>query len=1083
MRQSKHSTQRRYLSFYVDDIYVDPMKNTLYFPKEKVLLQPKLMSVLAYLASRPGEVISNDQLIQECWPDHFVGDNPVQKCIAQLRKALGDSPKEPRFIKTVSRKGYMLVARVSGELTEQNALAPSVQKAEPVWLGQCPYVGTRAYEYTDHPIFFGRQKELTELDKQIREASEQHLPQVIVHGCPQIGKSSFIKAGLLPHLMKIQPTGTLQFTFFLAQDLAETSVTDTADSLMTSLKENQILIPTIRAGRWNEHEKGGAGSNGTVSWGNETLVLAESLPFFIVFIDHLEQIALVSEEDLQPLQSILDTLTSAPQCLLIMASSRPTTRLKTSPENTLCFSLPQIGRNQKNDIIKKSAELAGLIFDYNNASRNYLNETLLEDIQQTDAPIGTLQHMLFSLYAHKEGNTLTFNHYDQKGGVSGFYAELAEESFSVLTNHEQTLFMEHLFCLVTLNPRGDTVALNKNSEGMPLQTDPKVWVLFLKLAANNILKIRYSESSIQVCFWEESILKEWPRLNQWVEQNISTLYLRHDLLIMTDRWLYHQKAKEYVVGSGRFLKQIKAVSNDKLLTISEDENAFISSLTDKINTQKRGKTLSLLLVTLFVMSLTWLSINFYHTSQTLQKSRNNAENLISFMLYDLKEKLIPLGKLELLDMVANRSIDYFDAEGLEKLSDSSLLQWAESFQILGEVYFNKLDYQQANQYFNQSLKALQQAQVKSGDNSQLLMSTMLAHYWVGEVAFRMYNYELTQFHWQLYLDFANQLRQLEPDNATWLLEQSHALNNLGALAEKQNNLIQAEKYLLRSIAMKQQLLEQSSDKKFKVSLMNTLSWMATLYEKSGKLKIASEYYQQAHKIVKELIAIYPDNFRYLGRLTLLEQNLAKNFYYRGELKDAEIHAMHSISIINQLLNNDTSHFEYRERLVYSYLVLGKIQWRSENYIASQQSLYQAQKYIQQLSEINSDRTDYWRYLSLLEQANLFLKTSQTENALFYQQQAYEFYQKYYKNDDESIKYFFMLLLFYEQNTAIPNTYSMFFEQKLTKLQNELLVQLGMGEVNHKFLAVYCFVQKSAPLAPKASLIELCSKVKYVNYDL
>jgi len=76
------------------------------------VVEPKTMEVLVYLAARAGEVTSSDELIDSVWCGRPMGDNPVHKCISQLRSALGDDARRPRYIGTIPKKGYRLLAHV-----------------------------------------------------------------------------------------------------------------------------------------------------------------------------------------------------------------------------------------------------------------------------------------------------------------------------------------------------------------------------------------------------------------------------------------------------------------------------------------------------------------------------------------------------------------------------------------------------------------------------------------------------------------------------------------------------------------------------------------------------------------------------------------------------------------------------------------------------------------------------------------------------------------------------------------------------------------------------------------------------------
>jgi TolB-like protein len=77
------------------------------------------MRVLVYLASHPGEVVTKEQLVEEVWDGAFVTDEALTYSIWELRKALGDDAKKPRFIQTVPKQGYCLIAPVSFQSVDE----------------------------------------------------------------------------------------------------------------------------------------------------------------------------------------------------------------------------------------------------------------------------------------------------------------------------------------------------------------------------------------------------------------------------------------------------------------------------------------------------------------------------------------------------------------------------------------------------------------------------------------------------------------------------------------------------------------------------------------------------------------------------------------------------------------------------------------------------------------------------------------------------------------------------------------------------------------------------------------------------
>ncbi len=76
-------------------------------------LEPKVLQVLLCLCAHRGRVVDREHLTQEVWPDTIVGDDPLNRAISELRKIFRDAPRQPRYIETIHKKGYRLIASVS----------------------------------------------------------------------------------------------------------------------------------------------------------------------------------------------------------------------------------------------------------------------------------------------------------------------------------------------------------------------------------------------------------------------------------------------------------------------------------------------------------------------------------------------------------------------------------------------------------------------------------------------------------------------------------------------------------------------------------------------------------------------------------------------------------------------------------------------------------------------------------------------------------------------------------------------------------------------------------------------------------
>ncbi len=82
--------------------------------RREIRITPKSLSLLRALAERPGEIVSKEELFRIVWPKSTVSDATLTSCIKELRKALHDDARTPRFIETIHRRGFRFIAPIEG---------------------------------------------------------------------------------------------------------------------------------------------------------------------------------------------------------------------------------------------------------------------------------------------------------------------------------------------------------------------------------------------------------------------------------------------------------------------------------------------------------------------------------------------------------------------------------------------------------------------------------------------------------------------------------------------------------------------------------------------------------------------------------------------------------------------------------------------------------------------------------------------------------------------------------------------------------------------------------------------------------
>lgn len=173
--------------FTFDGFYIDPQNRRLLREGEPVALNSKYFDVLLMLVSNRGRLVDKQHIFDEVWDGVFVTDAALTQCIKDIRRQLGDDASNPRYIKTVPKHGYVFIGEVVEAGTGGSAagIAPAPR----------PYKFLDYYTRHDSHLFFGREAETEVLRSQVITHRS-----FILHGRSGVGKSSILRAGLMPRL-------------------------------------------------------------------------------------------------------------------------------------------------------------------------------------------------------------------------------------------------------------------------------------------------------------------------------------------------------------------------------------------------------------------------------------------------------------------------------------------------------------------------------------------------------------------------------------------------------------------------------------------------------------------------------------------------------------------------------------------------------------------------------------------------------------------------------------------------------------------------------------------------------------------
>lgn len=187
-----------------------PSLGRLIGPEGEVQLEPRAMEVLVYLAENFEQVVSRQRIIEAVWRQEFVSDATLSGAIAKVRRAFGDDARSPRYVETLSKRGYRLLVRPVNELElvprpdgdarglgragaaaeGESRPAAAVALAEPA-ATVTPFPEVRADP--GRPVFVAREAELARLDSMLEQAIAGTGRVAFVTGEAGTGKTALLQ--------------------------------------------------------------------------------------------------------------------------------------------------------------------------------------------------------------------------------------------------------------------------------------------------------------------------------------------------------------------------------------------------------------------------------------------------------------------------------------------------------------------------------------------------------------------------------------------------------------------------------------------------------------------------------------------------------------------------------------------------------------------------------------------------------------------------------------------------------------------------------------------------------------------------
>ena len=845
----------KHREFRFGEWQVEVAGNALRMGEIRVGLEPRAMDVLRYLCRHPHAVIPAEELLEKCWGSPELGDNPVHKAIAQLRKALGDSSTAPRYIETVRKRGYRAIAEVAED-----------EPRAGIWDAGSPFRGLAAFEESHAAIFFGRVQAATRLRQAVLDQVSGGCAMALVLGASGSGKTSLVRAGLLPQLT-VPNGGLVALDCTLHMDCADLGgsglLAALAAVLLDAERDGVPLLDGMDAvslGRRLDGEPAAVAA-----------MLSCAGPVRLaVFVDRLEAVfrATAGDAERAAFMRALDRLARAGILVVLACRNDFYPQLMAVPE---MMALKTRGGHFDIDppdgagiaqMVREPARAAGLAFEREADTGASLDDVLCDAARASPDVLPLLQYCLDELYRQRgDDGMLRFAVFRQLGGIEGALGVRAEQVVAALPAAQQAALPHVLSLLVAVGDEQHAVTARRPAWAA-LGTEPERDLVRALVEA----RLFVSELSGDVPGFgvaHEALLRRWPRVADWIERHRQDLQLRTRVMAQAGRWAAAGRPKDLLLPRGSQVNAGRGLLAASEVTLPPLAREFVQRSVNRVKLGQRIALGVMGLVVLLAVLAGVLGLRARAAQHEAERHRSEAESLMGFMLGDFADKLRPLGRLDLLDSVSTRALSYLATAG-ERDSLTARTQRAGTLNMIAEVA-------RARGQPDKALKALQAAHAllaphatETADSEVLetltFSAALLGQHYLGSKAF-----DTADRYFQECLALTTRLGGRAGGGEHWN-ELAVVHNSLGAVAKAREQHDKAARHFEAAVALNRRAVAASpADRDFAGGLANSLSWLGETLVQLKRPADAARLFAEESALLETLRRAAPDELLWTSR--------------------------------------------------------------------------------------------------------------------------------------------------------------------------------------------------------------------------
>jgi len=282
-----------------------------------------------------------------------------------------------------------------------------------------------------------------------------------------------------------------------------------------------------------------------------------------------------------------------------------------------------------------------------------------------------------------------------------------------------------------------------------------------------------------------------------------------------------------------------------------------------------------------------LAVSAFIARNQARAQRAHAEGLIEFMLTDLRKRLEPSGRLDLMDGVGREALKYYEAQLPQGLDAASLARRARALRLMGEISVQRGDLAEALVSFRQASDTTGELVNRAPRDGDSIFNHAQNVFWVGEIAHQRGDLVSAEASFQEYRVLANRLVALNPANDDWRVEVAYAETNLGVLLLQENRAEEASAAFQKTLEVDEDLAgRHPNDLNLQVELGQGHAWLADALRAKGRLADARRHRESELAIYQAALVKDPNLRQAKYDSIVCLKTLGHLAYLRGDLDGA-----------------------------------------------------------------------------------------------------------------------------------------------------------------------------------------------------